>query len=289
MFLNEISASTPEGGALESVTNTQQQLDPGRWLECYGDYLYRYALVRVRDSEVAQDLLQETLLAAVGAYRSHAGRSSERTWLVGILKHKVIDYFRRLARNAEFQLITEGDDDENDAFEKSGPWRGHWREDRAPISWSGYAGQALESREFWEIFEDCLSQLPQQMSIAFTLREIDGLTSSEICEILSITPNNLWVLLHRGRNKLRNLLEEEWFQKRTPLRPMPCKDSRLAPTNNRLGNLKRRFIKHVEQIEGHFSRTDRRRRGCVVRISARAAFHQSTSQRAVPHCLRSNE
>ena len=108
------------------------------------------------------------------------------------MKHKVIDYFRRSARNAQFQLLPEGDDDE---FEKSGPWQDHWREDRAPTSWTGDAGQCLESREFWEILERCLSHLPPQMSIAFTLREIDGLTSDEICEILSITPNNLWVLL----------------------------------------------------------------------------------------------
>jgi len=74
--------------------------------------------------------------------------------------------------------------------------------------------QALESREFWETFEHCLSELPPQMSIAFTLREIDGLTSTEICEILDITPNNLWVLLHRSRIKLRHLLEANWFSRR---------------------------------------------------------------------------
>jgi RNA polymerase sigma-70 factor (ECF subfamily) len=182
-------------------------------LDSHGDYLYRYALVRVCDAGVAENLLQETLLAAVGAHKGHAGRSSERTWLVGIMKHKVIDYFRRVARNEQFQLIPP---DETEWFEESGPWRGHWREDRAPISWPI---PALESREFWKTFEHCLSQLPQQMSIAFTLREIDGLTSTEICEILNITPNNLWVLLHRGRNKLRQLLEAEWFQKSSPSQP----------------------------------------------------------------------
>ena len=158
---------------------------------------------------MAEDLLQETLLAAVGSYHSHAGRSSERTWLVGIMKHKVIDHFRRAARNAQFQLPPE--DDEFEWFEQSGPWRGHWREDQAPMTWPV---QALESREFWETFEHCLSQLPPQMSIAFTLREIDGLTSTEICEILDITPNNLWVLLHRSRIKLRHLLEANWFSRR---------------------------------------------------------------------------
>ena len=191
------------------TTSTQQGLDPDKWLDCHGNYLYRYALVRVREAAVAEDLVQETLLAAVGSCHSHAGRSSERTWLVGIMKHKVIDHFRRAARNAQFQLPPE--DDEIEWFEQSGPWRGHWREDQAPMTWPV---QALESREFWETFEHCLSQLPPQMSIAFTLREIDGLTSTEICEILNITPNNLWVLLHRSRIKLRYLLEANWFSRR---------------------------------------------------------------------------
>lgn len=200
---------------MKTTTTIQQQLDPGKWLDCHGDYLYRYALVRVHDARVAEDLVQETLLAAVRAHKGYAGRSSERTWLVGIMKHKVIDHFRRVARNGQFQLMPT--DDETEWFEESGPWRGHWREDRAPISWPNHC---LESREFWETFERCLSQLPQQMFIAFTLREIDGLTSTEICDLLNITPNNLWVLLHRGRNKLRQLLETEWFQKSSPSLPV---------------------------------------------------------------------
>jgi len=198
---------------LQSITDIQQRVDPGKWLDLHGDYLYRYALMRVRDAAVAEDLLQETLLAAVGGQLTHAGRGSERTWLVGIMKHKVIDHFRRAARNAQFQLSTEVDG-EIDCFEESGPWRGHWREQRAPNSWAAGAGQCFESREFWETFERCLSQLPTQMSIAFMLREIDGLTTTEICEILNVTPNNLWVLLHRSRSKLRQLLETNWFSRR---------------------------------------------------------------------------
>jgi RNA polymerase sigma-70 factor (ECF subfamily) len=194
---------------LQATTEKQQGLDPDKWLESHGDYLYRYALMRVRDAAMAEDLLQETLLAAVRGHQHHAGRSSERTWLVAIMKHKVIDYFRGVARSARFQLTPE--DDDNDCFEKSGPWQGHWREDLAPISWPVHA---VESREFWETFEHCLSQLPQQMSIAFTLREVDGLGSTEICEILDVTPNNLWVLLHRSRARLRQLLEANWFSRR---------------------------------------------------------------------------
>jgi len=193
------------------TTTEKKTLDPTRWLETHGNCLYRYALMRVRDNAVAEDLLQETLLAAIGSHHTHAGRSSERTWLIGIMKHKVFDYFRRTARTAQFQLIVDCDED---AFERDGPWRGHWREGHAPLSWPVDAAHLLESREFWETFDRCLSRLPQQIAVAFTLREIDGLASTEICEILNVTPNNLWVMLHRGRTKLRNLLETEWFSRR---------------------------------------------------------------------------
>ena len=189
-------------------------LDPAQWLDQYGDYLYRYALMRVRDSAIAEDILQETLLAAFSSSENHAGRSSERTWLVGIMKHKVVDYFRRVGRMTQFQLTI--DDEDSESFENSGPWRGHWREDQAPVSWPVDAAAIAESHEFWETFDRCLSQLPQQIAIAFTLREIDGLSANEICEILQITPNNLFVILHRGRAKLRQLLEAVWFQKHTP-------------------------------------------------------------------------
>jgi RNA polymerase sigma-70 factor (ECF subfamily) len=198
-------------------------LDPAHWLDKYGDYLYRYALMRVRDSAIAEDILQETLLAAFRSSQNHAGHSSERTWLVGIMKHKVVDYFRRVGRMTQFQLTSDGE--ESELFEDSGPWRGHWREDQAPVSWPVDAAGLLESREFWETFDRCLSQLPHRVAIAFTLREIDGLSAIEICEILQVTPNNLFVTLHRGRAKLRQLLETEWFQKHTPSAGADLKNS----------------------------------------------------------------
>ena len=203
------------------MIETKATLNPAHWLDQHGDYLYRYALMRVRDAAVAEDILQETLLAAFSSSQTHAGRSSERTWLVAIMKHKVVDYFRRVARMTQIQLTI--DDEESESFENSGPWRGHWREDQAPMSWAFDAAAVVESREFWETFERCLSHLPQQIAIAFTLREIDGLSANEICEILQITPNNLWVILHRGRVKLRRLLEAEWFQKYTPSTPVTQK------------------------------------------------------------------
>ena len=215
-----------------------EKLNPTEWLDKHGDYLYRFALMRVRDEAVAEDLLQETLLAAIAARANHQGRSSERTWLAGIMKHKIFDYFRRVSRTAESQLSTDDEQHDPDFFETTGPWQGHWREDRAPVSWPMDAVRLFESREFWETFYRCLSLLPKQMAIAFTLREIDGLSSNEICEILHVTPNNLWVLLHRGRAKLRDLLEAKWFPPKsraaTAGRPYSCFASRPFVEFNRV-------------------------------------------------------
>ena len=201
------------------LPDTKAQLGPAAWLAEHGDYLYRYAQVRVRDSAAAEDLLQETLLAGMSSYQSHEGRSSERTWLVGIMRHKVIDYFRRLARSPQFQMSNDEGQNEFDCFERDGAWRGHWREDQAPISWPAEAFKQIESREFWQTFNRCLERLTPQMAIAFTLREIDGLSVDEICEILDVTPNNLWVILHRSRARLRQYLEADWFRGHSPAAP----------------------------------------------------------------------
>jgi RNA polymerase sigma-70 factor (TIGR02943 family) len=212
---------------MEKRPDKQSPLDPTFWLDRQGDYLYRYALTRVHDSAVAEDLLQETLLAAMGGYQGHEGRSSERTWLVGIMRHKIVDHFRRLARTPEFQVESAEAGADADFFEREGPWRGHWREDQAPVSWPVDAVTLLESKEFWETLERCLARLSPQMAAAFTLREIEGLSSEEICEILNVSPNNLWVLLHRSRVKLRHSLEAEWF--RGNRRTTPATDNVKRP------------------------------------------------------------
>jgi len=209
---------------MQIVPDIKPALNPNDWLNDHGDYLFRYAAVRVRDAAVAEDLLQETLLAAINAHQNHEGRSSERTWLVGIMRHKIVDHFRRIARTPEFRADSSELGSDVDFFESEGRWRGHWRQDQAPVSWPVDAVSLLESKEFWETLERCLGCLSPQMAAAFTLREIEGLGSEEICDILGVTPNNLWVLLHRGRAKLRHLLEAEWFRGHRPTAPVMNND-----------------------------------------------------------------
>jgi RNA polymerase sigma-70 factor, ECF subfamily len=193
--------------------------DPEAWVDRHGDSLYRYALLRLRTPELAADVVQETFLEALRARGTFAGRSSERTWLVGILRHKIIDYLRKSGREA---APVNGTWEEHSAaalFDR----RGHWRFGRT--SWPGDPSRELESQEFWDAIASCLSKLPKGLGDAFLLREMDDLNADEVQEILGITPANFWKRLHRARLLLRQCLETSWFGPRSSRPPLPQKGS----------------------------------------------------------------
>lgn len=187
--------------------------DPQTWVEQHGDYLFRCALLRVRDNEVAEDLVQETFLAAIQAKDRFAGQSSERSWMVGILKHKIVDRFRKDIR----EQPTEGLGQVGEGLEDDGTFDegGHWKLDRtAPMDWPDNPGGILERKQFWDKLKHCVGELPPKMAQVFTLREVDEVESEEICKMLNLSSSNLWVLLHRARKHLRQCLEIHFFGRR---------------------------------------------------------------------------
>jgi RNA polymerase sigma-70 factor (ECF subfamily) len=195
------------------VQRTKTATDPERWLDQHGDYLYSFAMSRLREPEAAEEMVQETLLAALQSRNKFAGQCSERTWLVSILKHKIVDHFRKASRQYYIDNIERLPSEREEPFETEGKWRGHWRvsQGMGPIDWGADPAADLERSEFWRVFERCLVELPPRLAQAFTLREIDALSSEEVCEVLNISPNNLWVMLHRARMQLRRSLEIHWF------------------------------------------------------------------------------
>jgi RNA polymerase sigma-70 factor (ECF subfamily) len=196
----------------ELGTASRQSPDPSAWVDQHGDALFRYAIMRVRDASVAEDMVQETLLAALQAYHSYVGRGSERTWLIGILKHKIIDYFRRYSRQAAAGQVEEEYFDHTEFF-RTGEWAGHWKTEYAPGEWQASPAELLEQSEFWEVLNRCMTPLSPRIASAFTLREVDGLSSEEICKVLQISATNLWVMLHRARLHLQHCLEINWFNR----------------------------------------------------------------------------
>lgn len=180
-------------------------LDPDRWLAEHGDYLYRYARRRLRDSAAAEDAVQETLLAAWRGQASFSGGSSERTWLTGILRHKIVDYLRKIVREQPLPETENGEDPLDALYDA----RGHWQ--FGPQAW-GDPDAALERSRFWQVFEECLERLPPRLAAVFVLREVDGMASDVLCKELNIsTTNNVWVMLSRARAHLRACLETRWF------------------------------------------------------------------------------
>jgi RNA polymerase sigma-70 factor (ECF subfamily) len=165
-------------------------------------YLLRYATLQLRDAHVAEDAVQETLLAALAGEASFAGRSNLRTWLTGILKHKIIDAIRRMSRET-----TSASEEEFDALFDQ---RGHWIE--MPQAWPD-PDACLDQKQFFKVLEECLDKLPAKTSRAFMMREHMGFETGDICKELAITPTHCWVLLHRARLALRLCLETNWFGK----------------------------------------------------------------------------
>jgi RNA polymerase sigma-70 factor (ECF subfamily) len=192
----------------EATPGVPESVDPRR-IEEYRGYLLRYALVQLRDATAAEDAVQETLLAALQS-ASFAGRSSLKTWLTGILKHKIVDHLRRQARE---QPLERADDEpqqgDADIAESLFADDGHWRE--FPSDW-GAPDRSFESSEFWKVFEICVQVMPARMARAFVMREVLELETEEICKELGVTATNCWVMLHRARLTLRECLETKWFK-----------------------------------------------------------------------------
>lgn len=189
------------------------RIDPSVWVDEHGDYLYRYALVRMRDDSLAEDAVQDTLLAAIQSLAGYAGKSSERTWLTSILKHKIIDYYRKNSKNVQFTDEDFELSQFDHYFKRTDEWDGHWTIPLRPVELEETPEKVLEKSEFWDVFNDCLKALPDRVARVFALREMDGLTSEEICEAFALSSSNFWVIMHRARMQLRTCVEFKWFRK----------------------------------------------------------------------------
>lgn len=179
------------------------------WVDEHGDALFRYALSRLRNHSSAEDVVQATFLAAFESRDRFTGKSSARTWLIGILKHKIIDLIRKEGREMPMQ---EWIDDQNPAEERFFDPRGRWK--AGPSDWQVNPSSILQRKEFFSILHTCLGNLPKKQRDVFVLRELEDLVSEEVCKLFAITSTNLWVLLHRARLGLRQCLEYNWFAER---------------------------------------------------------------------------
>ena len=186
---------------MEEQRDPPSKAEVTQWLTEHGDILYRYALKRICDPELAEDLVQDTFVAALRSSSSFAGRSKVQTWLVGILRHKIADYLRKLTRQRERESETR----EQQSTFQNGEWR------VGVQSWPDQPWQSLENQEFWQVLERCRNKLPATLADAFRMRDLEDLPMNDICELLGITATNLSVRLHRARILMRECLDQNWF------------------------------------------------------------------------------
>ena len=187
--------------------NSKTPLSPESWVDQHGDYLYSFARFRVRDQASAEDLVQETFIAALQNQKNFKAQASERTWLTAILKNKIIDYLRKQSREQPTDDIERFLNMSEDLFNAAGKWVS------GPGKWSFAPSILYDKKEFWQALRRCLELLPKRLAQAFILREMDGMSHQEICKVLEISPSNSWVVLYRARMGLKKCLGTSWFDR----------------------------------------------------------------------------
>ena len=188
----------------KNVKISSSGINPQIWVEEYWDYLFKYAFSRLRDADLAEEKIQETFLAALQSCKNFKGLSSEKTWLISILKRKICDHFRKINRDRQFNVKLPLSCLRNEVFDSK-----RMSAMRSCI-WFSDPSMVYEQKEFLEIITNAISELPGRLALVFILREVIELSSQEICEFMDISVCNLYVMIHRSRKRLKRNLQLKW-------------------------------------------------------------------------------
>ncbi|RRO16802.1 sigma-70 family RNA polymerase sigma factor [Flavobacteriaceae bacterium 14752] len=181
-----------------------KKLSPKSWVDKYSNYLFNFAITRVNDAEIAKDLISETFLAGLKSKDNFKGDSTERTWLVSILKHKIIDHYRKINSKkgkAEVKMDYTSEDQEGD-----------WLEERVADHSDKTAEDNIENSELGLAIENCLETINEKQAQIFRMKTIQDYDTEAICNVFDITPSNLWVIIHRARKSLADCMDSSWFK-----------------------------------------------------------------------------
>ena len=171
---------------------------------CKPDYLFRYTIIRINDHEISKDLVQETFFSGLKSAKNFEGKATERTWLISILKRKIIDHYRK--KNSK-----KGQAEVRMNFYNDGENEGDWIEERVPQSWDSEVEKKIENKELQHQIDLCVDKLPKKYAMVFRMKTIQEVDTEVICKELGISSSNLWVIIHRARMQLRKCLEDNWF------------------------------------------------------------------------------
>ena len=185
----------------------ENHVDPEEWVDKYSDYLYKYAVLRLKDPVSAKDVVQETFMAGFKGLARFDGRVEIKYWLRGILRNKIVDHIAKQARETPVEDLAEMEITDSFSFKAFGVPSGKSE------TWQFNARKAYEQQEFWVVFRACAERLKGPAQQAFTLTMLEGVPTEEVCKILGVTPNNLWVITHRARKQMKTCLQKNWIEK----------------------------------------------------------------------------
>lgn len=201
--MTETKATGVESNILENHSDSGVRfVNPDAWVDEYGDYLYRYAFSRLRNTNAAEEVVQETFLAGIRFQEKFTGAGAEQAWLLGILKRKIVDHVRKRNRYDREGSLDDSGDPSTKMFNQHGNWRAG--------SFAAMPDDEVASKEIWGVVRGCLEHLPSGQADVFVLSVMDEMESDQICEQLGITPSNLWVRLHRARLALAKCVGAKW-------------------------------------------------------------------------------
>lgn len=193
---------------------TEQRKTFERWVREHSTDLLRFARNRVKDPAVADDLVQQALVSAWETMDRFAGESSPRTWLFAILKHKLMDHYRRAYREGHRVSGDVPDSDDHDAM-LFGP-RGHWLPQHAPAVDPVLFGEDDDAERMHRALQHCLDALPDRWRSAIEMKYLMEKESAEIQESLGLSETNYWQQVHRAKLRLRACIEERIHPARRP-------------------------------------------------------------------------
>jgi len=188
---------------IDQAPMIKHQLDPNKWVDLYSDYLFNFTIVRVSDSEIAKDLISETFLAGLKSKDNFKGEATERTWLISILKRKIIDHYRKINSNkgkAEVRITYKNEESEGD-----------WLEEHVSDPFDKTAEDTMENTELGLAIINCLGSINEKQAMIFKMKTIDNFDTEAICNEFDISASNLWVIIHRARKAMAECMEKTWF------------------------------------------------------------------------------
>jgi RNA polymerase sigma-70 factor (TIGR02943 family) len=182
------------------------------WVELYSDSMYSWAFYKTSSKETAEDLVQETFMAAIQAFEKFERKSNPKTWLFAILNNKITDHYRRQIKNPTLSERQQSETGEHSLFDHLFDSERQWRKEERPKPWQDESENILDNAEFNKVLQNCLGKLPNTWFSAVQLKYFEEKRGELICQELQITPSNFWQILHRTKLQLRKCLELNWFK-----------------------------------------------------------------------------